>query len=242
MPISAPTLGLSDAPWGPAWVAVRSAAKLSADVQGTLLPARGLRGWLDVDFTSTEFAASFRSLLLRHGFSYDELALIGAHSCKVTTLSWLAKWGASKECRKMLGYHALREDRTMDAYSRDSMAGPLRTLEKCIEAVRLLQFRPDETRSGAFIRPSAQPPPQESPQKATSSSSSSSCSSESSLASEDVPAEEEVDGNLVLNGRTGFYHRLDGDGLTCLCGKLRPGKAIVFSEVLAGGRLCSRCF
>ena len=137
----------------------------------------------------------------------------------------------------MLVYHAPREDRTMDAYSRDNMIGPLRILEQVIEAVRLHKFRPDETRCGVFVRQPAGPS-----QHAPSSPFMSSCSSASSLASDDVAAIEEVDGNIVLNSRTGFYHRLDDDGLRCICGKLRPGKAIVLSDVPAGGWLCSRCF
>ena len=230
MPITAPMLGVLDEPWGPAWRAVRASLGLDAAAQQTLLPARGANGWLAVHFTTTEFASAFRALLLRHGYTHAQLVQIGAHSCKITTLAWLARYGAAKEPRKMLGYHALREDKAMDSYSRDSMAGPLRILTGMLTDIREHRFDPDSTRSGAF--PVAAPP------APSSSSSSSSCSSASPVVSED---EFETEANsVVLNERTGFYHRVESNVL--VCGKPMPSKAIFLPAVPSGGRLCSRCF
>ena len=155
MPITAPTLGLSSPPWGPAWMRVRAKAGLRAERDGTLLPARAPGGWWSVDYSTTEFAASFRALLLKTGFSHSQLSHIAAHSCKAAVLSWLAKWGASKEGRKMLGDHSLKEDKVMDAYSRDSMAGPLRVLVRLLTDAREGSFLPGSTRSGTFCARSA---------------------------------------------------------------------------------------
>ena len=58
----------------------------------SLLPLHST-GWA----ASKEFAAAFRTVLLDLGFTHTDLANIGAHSLKVTCLSWLAKHGADRE-------------------------------------------------------------------------------------------------------------------------------------------------
>ena len=244
MPITAPTMGLSTSPWGPAWKCIRAKAGLRADRDGTLLPARAPGGWWSVDYSTTEFAAAFRTLLLKTGFSHDQLSHIGAHSCKATMLSWLAKWGASKEDRTMLGYHALREDKAMDAYSRDVMAGPLRALVRLLTDVREGIFVPDATRSGTFIakpatasedtRCSTEAPEDK---EELDDGSSSSCSSASERVSED---EAKPVSNIVLNLRAGFHHRILCGGL--VCGKPLTDNLVRLPDVPAGGRLCARCW
>ena len=74
---------------------------------------------------TTEFASQLRALLLDLGFSVEELVRVGAHSLKVTCLTWAAKFGVEREQRRLLGYHLAPGDRTLEAYSRDSMATPL---------------------------------------------------------------------------------------------------------------------
>ena len=80
-----------------------------------------------VPVKTTEFAAQLRSLLIQLGFDVADLAGIGAHSLKVTCLSWASKFGVSRKGRRMLGYHIGAGDRTLEAYSRDAMATPLRS-------------------------------------------------------------------------------------------------------------------
>ena len=95
-----------------------------------------------------EFGSAFRNLLLRHGHSASSLVNVGSHSLKVTTLSWLAKRGIDREVRRSLGYHIRKDELTMEAYSRDSLAGPLRTLSATIAEIRAGKFLPDVARSG----------------------------------------------------------------------------------------------
>ena len=97
-----------------------------------------------------EFANKLRDLLVRLGFEPEALATIGSHSLKVTCLAWSAKFGVAKEQRRLLGYHLAPGDRTLEAYSRDSMAAPLRCLDEVLCAIFSRDFDPDATRSGNF--------------------------------------------------------------------------------------------
>ena len=124
-------------------MAARRRASLSSYTSSSLTPALSPSGqWLDVPFSTSEFARAFRSVLLRNGHSIDELDGIGAHSLKTTLLSWCAKYGVPRETRRILGYHALPGDRSMDAYARAPMAGPLRELVMVVSAVREGGFNP----------------------------------------------------------------------------------------------------
>ena len=108
-------------------------------------------GWTTVPYTTVEFASSVRDFLLRHGVPADLIINIGAHSMKSTLLSWVAKFGLDKPTRRMLGYHAAPKDKSVETYSRDAMAAPLRELDKVLDAVRSGRFAPDATRSGHFV-------------------------------------------------------------------------------------------
>ena len=52
-----------------------------------------------------------------------------SHSSKATMLSWPAKSGAKMEGRRLLGGHAKPGQKVLLEYSRDALAGPLRTSE-----------------------------------------------------------------------------------------------------------------
>ena len=108
-------------------------------------------GWTTVPYTTVEFASSVRDLLLRHGVPSDLIINIGAHSMKSTLLSWVAKFGLDKPTRRMLGYHAEPKDKSVETYSRDAMAAPLRKLDEVLAAVRSGRFLPDANRSGHFV-------------------------------------------------------------------------------------------
>ena len=77
----------------------------------------------------------------------------GTHSCKVTLLSFCAKFGVEPFHRKVLGYHSQPGEKVMHIYSRDTVSASVRELEKVLDAVRNGRFAPDNTRSGYFTGP-----------------------------------------------------------------------------------------
>ena len=72
---------------------------------------------------------------------------ISSHSLKCTTLSWLAKAGANENHRLVLGHHSSGKG-SLEVYSRDLLAAPLRTLEEILRQIRVGGLQPDRTRSG----------------------------------------------------------------------------------------------
>eukprot|EP00971_Amphidinium_carterae_P177146 3513125-Amphidinium_carterae.2 len=50
------------------------------------------------------------------------------HAMKSTMLSWAAKFGISADYGKVLGYHVVPAERSMNVYARDSLAPSLREL------------------------------------------------------------------------------------------------------------------
>ena len=46
-----------------------------------------------------------REVLVSYGVHRDDVKVLASHSMKTTTLSWMAKWGANKLHRQLLGYH-----------------------------------------------------------------------------------------------------------------------------------------
>jgi hypothetical protein len=100
----------------------------------------------------------------------------------------------------MLGYHATPGDLSMLEYSRDAMAGPLRSLAKVIADVRSGHFDPDSTRSGRFARSSAAQGPADPPAEARGSK-----------RSREVDGEED----LVLQVLEKKIHMLKGSRTRC---------------------------
>ena len=233
LPITAAARGLLDLPWAAIWLEARSIAGQDAAVQGTVIPAAAPSGgWHNVPLLTQEFGAEFRSLLLRNGFSHDDLEDVGCHSLKATTLAWAARFGLPRPTRRLLGYHLEKNDRSLEAYSRDAMAAPLRELDGVLKAIRDKRFNPEESRSGQLIEPAP----------ASESSCASSCSAEESQDDEDIgePAPVELDCSIVMNKRTCVYHIADNDRLRC--GKALPKAFAVCPEVPSGGSLCTRCW
>ena len=62
----------------------------------------------------------------------------------------MAKYGASHDIRRLLGYHVSAADQSMITYSRDAMAHPLRQMAGVVREVRERTFVPDASRSGYF--------------------------------------------------------------------------------------------
>ena len=73
-----------------------------------------------------------------------------SRSLKATCLSWVAKAGVSPPLRKLLGYHVDATELSVNTYSRDLLAPPLRELVRVLSLIASGAFSPDTTRSGYF--------------------------------------------------------------------------------------------
>ena len=225
---------------------------LCASTQGTLIPAASTSGWHEVALTTQEFAAAVRVVLSKLGCTAEQLENIGAHSMKCTVLLWSAKAGLPRHSRRLLGYHIAPGDKTMEIYSRDSMAAPLRDLDKLLESIRAGAFLPDATRSGML--PAAGVPDDADGENdgvainvegsAASSTCASSRSSTSSIGSlfEDAGGEVETFmGQFVYNSTTRVCHISDTQG-KLRCGRGWPKAYEVIADAGAAAPLCPRCF
>ena len=152
LPLVAPKQGLRQGSWADSFLEARRMSGLEDDVF-PILPALSLAGvWLQEPMSSSELSAALREMLRVSGSSEESLVDVSSHSLKATTLSWLSKYGVKRSTRKMLGYHTISKDATMESYSRDLLSAPLRVLEEVIGEVRNGNFCPDETRSGMLRR------------------------------------------------------------------------------------------
>jgi len=152
LPLISVRLGLSDEPWADSWSSDRAGAGLQDSrndgSEFPLMPAPLLSGgWSDRPLNASEVRKWAMELLLS-GDPGTELELLGSHSGKATTLSWMSKVGASPDVRRHLGYHVQPGDISMLTYSRGAAAEPLRQLAKMISLIRTGHFDPDKSRSG----------------------------------------------------------------------------------------------
>lgn len=241
LPLVAPAIGISGANWAEAWLKAREHQGLRAQC-GTLLPAPSATGgWTTVPYHTVEFGSALRSVLLSRGFKVEELSNIGSHSLKTTTLSWLAKRGVDKTTRKALGYHICSGDRSMDAYSRDALAGPLRTLQLLFTEIRSEKFKPDSTRSG---RLTANAVPSSSTASEAEALSSSSADPEANADAKQVTDDEDVDithDRIIKNASSGVIHIMNANDYL-LCGRDLPVKYAVLKDLPVNGKLCTKCF
>ena len=151
LPIVAPRHGVTDHDWFSGFLEARQASGVPTGPGIPLLPSRASSsGWSTVPPTAGVAASWLRGILQSLGFAARDVAPIGTHSCKTTTLSWASKVGLSTATRRALGYHSAKDDKMVLVYSRDAMSAPVRELERVIKDVREGRFRPDETRSGFF--------------------------------------------------------------------------------------------
>ena len=130
----------------------------------------------------------------------------------------------------------------MEAYSRDSLAGPLRLLAKVIEDIQAKRFEPDSTRSGFFASAAPSAPPTAPPSSTGSSRSSSASSladSDNGGAELDEPPPEWLN-RIVRSDVTKYFHVCTEGRLEC--GKKLPLRHTFFDEPPAGARLCAKCF
>ena len=80
------------------------------------------------------------------------LEAVTSHSLKCTVLSWLAKAGTEPHHRLVLGHHSTQKG-SLETYSRDMLAAPLRAMEDVLRRIRVGALRPDMTRSGTSRSP-----------------------------------------------------------------------------------------
>ena len=188
-------------------------------------------------------ASLLREVLRDAGVPDAALGPLGSHSLKATPLSWLAKFGVDRESRKALGYHKPKGDKSMLAYSRDDLAGPLRKFECVLRAIAAGDFLPDATRSGRFAKPTTRTRSTSPTSSATSSSSPSQSESGRVSSGEEEPVQlDDFSGIFVINRASGIIHRVVDDQVL-LCGRRHPAGARPLSTWPASGaRTCSRCF
>ena len=237
LPVVAPLMGIGDRPWGSAWQSARKHWKLghTGNVeQEPLLPDLAADGTLLPCCMSTSRASSWlRTLLSRDDkANVDSLLCITTHSLKATLLSWSAKASMDTLERTILGYHSTGVSTSALSYSRDAMAGPLRSLQNLLRQVRMKKFNPDDTRSGRWAMWS-------------SSGSSSDALSASSTSSEAEETEQVVQGAshlfatlassgdyaLVQNPSSGMHHVLKQGRDRLLCGRA-VFKALVTAKMV----------
>ena len=192
-------------------------------------PAAG-GGWSKVPLKVDRGGAWLRALLPGSSEAASDVR-IATHSCKATALSWLAKRGVAAGPRRTLGYHVPRKDKSLVIYARDSLAAPLRDLDRTIAEIATGAFKPDLTRSG-MIANLADPgdPSGETEVDAISSS-----SSEASDDEEEAPQSEEEaaldhiagqwgpepgQGPWARHKQTRFLHKVrDESGTHLKCGR-----------------------
>ena len=133
MSLVAPMNGLGEKCWGRTFlqIAERVGLKFETRKMGEpLLPAPDVSGgWSARPVTSSE-VKKWLCTMLKQMQGFDSTGLTG-HGLKATTLSMLSKFGASEEVRLILGHHSLRRKSTLESYSRDIQAAPLRCSKAC---------------------------------------------------------------------------------------------------------------
>ena len=153
-------MGVGDKPCRSAWQAARKQWKLghAGDTQDDpLLPDLAADGTLLPCCMSSTRASSWLRTLLSRDDRANPDALLGimTHSLKATLLSWAAKASMDTLERTILGYHSIGVSSSALSYSRDAMAGPLRSLQTLLRHVRIGKFDPDNTRSGRWAMSSS---------------------------------------------------------------------------------------
>ena len=164
-------VGLSGEPWAEHWLAARREAGLDAGVDDCLMPAPLPGGGSSKARLSTSEACVWlRELMVTGGLPADVAMRYSAHSMKATLLAWAACFPLSHDERRVLGGHIKPGDRSVLVYSRDAIAGPLRSLEVVLNRVASGEFRPDAPRGQqqGSGRPHRPPAPRRSPPLCTS--------------------------------------------------------------------------
>ena len=152
LPLVAPVYSLGNVNWFQAWLQAREALGLviAGKLDKPFLCRFNASGEpLNLELTSAECSALLRRALKLSG---NDAAAIRSHSLKTTPLSWCCKYGVSLETRRLLGHHLDPGSWFAETYGRDSMSPAVRSLESVLNAIKCGNFRPDESRSGRFVK------------------------------------------------------------------------------------------
>ena len=185
-----------------------------------------------------------------------------SHSLKCTVLSWLAKAGTEPHHRLVLGHHSTQKG-SLETYSRDMLAAPLRAMEDVLRRIRVGALHPDMTRSGHIQEPTRPDCAEDQPDHNNSASSSSSGKSSSSSSSSETDSDSETAGHLLTVGGTDpdvqqsswglgimYQHelskivhlKLNEENSTFVCGvHATKDHAVVESTSFLEYRKCKRC-
>ena len=148
--------GVSGVMWADGWLTARRSEGLSVNRLVPLMPAPSAEGgWTTRPVDTNEAGVWLRQILSKAGVEAEALANVGTHSLKATLLSWAGKTGLPANARRVLAYHAVPKDHSVQEYSRDEIAEPLRLLSALLEKIRDHSFDPDATRSGRWVRTDA---------------------------------------------------------------------------------------
>ena len=147
----APAYGVAQTNWVTSWIEVRTDLFGAFDLEFPVMPAPDCHGEPTRRPLSTKEVRLWLNMVLDRAGLESGCRRRTSHSFKVTMLSFLAKYGASINDRELLGGHSSHLKSVL-TYSRDSLAGPIRTLEQLLDAIRKGDFSPDQSRSGRFLK------------------------------------------------------------------------------------------
>jgi len=143
LPMMALTLGVSDKPWGSAWMAAREEAGLGTH-SDPMLPAVSASEVFQARATTTSEATPWlRDILAEMGLDSED---VSTHGLKATILSWLSLYNVEESVRRVVGHHIDPASRSCLTYSRDALSGPMEIIAKMLGDIRSGRFDPDSTR------------------------------------------------------------------------------------------------
>ena len=161
LPLIAPIRGFGNRLWGRDFIKVAEDVgrplETIASGQSMLYAPDPTGSWTDRPVNTSEVSRWLSQILSKGDFAVQDG--LSAHSAKATLLSMMSKYGASPEHRLILGHRSMRSYGTLEVYSRDLQAAPLRALEKMKSDVRKGLFCPDKTASGIVFPDSGQDGP-----------------------------------------------------------------------------------
>ena len=151
LPMTATMFGVLAEPWGRSWKDVLEKSGITVGSGKPLLPGRTPDGWHTLPLSAEAATSWLRNLIQTSDyFQAERLPCIGTHSCKSTCLSWLAKWGATPDLRRLMGYHVADKMSTMLIYGKDNTSEGLREIDKILDAIKSGDFVPDARRAEMF--------------------------------------------------------------------------------------------
>ena len=155
LPLTLPIFSLSGCRWFQNWLAARD--RLGLPVQGAIAPplirSVGAQGDTPRPFNTSEV----NSILAKIAKPGEPVPT--SRSLKATCLSWVAKAGVSPPLRKLLGYHVDATELSVNIYSRDLLAPPLRELVRVLSLIHTLRVLCPGTHDGNDAAPAVLPQP-----------------------------------------------------------------------------------